>query len=302
MGYFTSLKTQLVFFCQRTNCWHHSSSTCLWLTSTSMHSLSFLQVAEIVSVVPNSKYQSLFFILWGNRGQIFRKHGEPAAGFLSGAADTYWRCPLPRVISHILTAQDSRWSCGPRGQSSTDGAGCIRDRKVQRVDPTICQTVILMRTTPRTWPLGRDRGYNIAGENQGKYYCERTLCSVWQNSVNSALQAGESEMVWWRQFVYIMMAEWYSQGEISASANINHNSHTWWWVYSLHKILTVWPFLQNEKNQAGTSTEKCFLYWAFKNCTSSWGLTIKHLFCEDVFRAIRTPLLALEQCRLIRNY
>lgn len=34
-----------------------------WLTSTSMHSLSFLQVAAMVSVVPNSKYHSLFFIL-----------------------------------------------------------------------------------------------------------------------------------------------------------------------------------------------------------------------------------------------
>ena len=32
-----------------------------------MHSLSFLQVAEMVSVVPNSKYQSLFFILWRKR-------------------------------------------------------------------------------------------------------------------------------------------------------------------------------------------------------------------------------------------
>lgn len=43
------------------------------LTSTSMHSLSFLQVADMVSVVPNSKYHSLFFILQSqrkNRGQI----------------------------------------------------------------------------------------------------------------------------------------------------------------------------------------------------------------------------------------
>lgn len=37
------------------------------LTSTSIHSLSFLQVADMVSVVPNSKYQSLFFILQSQR-------------------------------------------------------------------------------------------------------------------------------------------------------------------------------------------------------------------------------------------
>lgn len=36
---------------------------CPELTSTSMASFSFLQVAEMVSVVPNSKYHNLFFIL-----------------------------------------------------------------------------------------------------------------------------------------------------------------------------------------------------------------------------------------------
>lgn len=51
---------------------HYASVTTaltrLWLTSTSMHSLSFLQVADMVSVVPNSKYHSLFFILRSGRG------------------------------------------------------------------------------------------------------------------------------------------------------------------------------------------------------------------------------------------
>lgn len=42
------------------------------LTSTSTLSFSFLHVAEMVSVVPNSKYQSLFFILREGKKNIIR--------------------------------------------------------------------------------------------------------------------------------------------------------------------------------------------------------------------------------------
>ncbi len=107
--------------------WHFCDNR-QWLTSTSMHSLSFLQVADMVSVVPNSKYQSLFFILRGRRGNrghtgLWLTHElalpfltsayrrvqclEPTAWFVSGALNTYWSCPLPWVISH--SEPDSSW-------------------------------------------------------------------------------------------------------------------------------------------------------------------------------------------------
>lgn len=109
-----------------------------------MHSLSFLQVADMVSVVPNSKYHSLFFILRserGHRGQtcfsltcFSLKIPSPNFSLHTSSVLRAYSVIRFRCTEHILklssgssyltfpnlTAHDSSRPCDRRGQSSTD--------------------------------------------------------------------------------------------------------------------------------------------------------------------------------------
>lgn len=80
----------------------------LWPTSTSMHSLSFLQVADMVSVVPNSKYHSLFFTLMKEKeteGSPSLTHPTIFAAFSMHLASVCHQSnePTALVTEHYIT-------------------------------------------------------------------------------------------------------------------------------------------------------------------------------------------------------
>lgn len=146
----------------------------LWLTSTSMHSLSFLQVADMVSVVPNSKYQSLFFILRKERGHrghtnawenmpspnlsmhmstVLRAYGVICLGCtehilkLSAASShlTFWMWQLMTARGHVTTEVKAP-SMYPKALKSRrwQWQHGLFDTEPQRVNLTICQTGVLL--------------------------------------------------------------------------------------------------------------------------------------------------------------